>query len=184
LQRRVTTAVVAVQVRADDELKRRGAEQVAHERERLRRVGDVPGVHDRRRSRREHDVVRRQPAALEHGDAGRQLDACAHRAVRSSRLRILPTLVLGRSSRNSMYLGTLYPVKFWRQYFMTSSSVRIGSLFTTKTLMASPCFSSATPMAAHSTTPGHREITFSSSFGKTLKPLTRIMSFLRSTILV
>ena len=28
------------------------------------------------------------------------------------------------------------------------------------------------------------EMTFSSSFGKTLKPLTRIMSFLRSTILV
>ena len=53
-----------------------------------------------------------------------------------------------------------------------------------KILMASPCFSSATPMAAHSTTPGHSETTFSSSFGKTLKPLTLIMSFLRSTILV
>ena len=48
---------------------------------------------------------------------------------------------------------------------------------------ASPAFSSGMPTAAHSRMPGICVITSSTSLGYTLKPLTRIMSFLRSTIL-
>ncbi|MNP81028.1 hypothetical protein D3C76_1792840 [compost metagenome] len=55
-------------------------------------------------------------------------------------------------------------------------------LATMKILIASPDFSSGTPMAAHCSTPGRVASTSSSSFGYTLKPDTRIMSFLRSTM--
>ena len=55
------------------------------------------------------DVVRRQPAALENGHARWQKTGVghAHLLLRRSRRKILPTLDLGNSSRNSMYLGRL-----------------------------------------------------------------------------
>ena len=83
-----------------------------------------------------------------------------------------------------MYFGFLYPVRCCLQYSITSASVSAGSLRTTNTLTASPARSSATPIAAHSSTPGCDATTASISFGYTLKPDTMIMSFLRSTIFV
>src|SRR6266496_1544697 len=101
---------------------------------------------------------------------------------RNSRRRILPTFVLGRSLRNSISRGHLYPVRCSRQCFITSAAVSAGSFLTTKRFTASPDFASGTPTAAHSRTPGCMTTTASISFGYTLKPDTRIMSFLRSTI--
>ena len=63
------------------------------------------------------------------------------------------------------------------------SVVRVGSLRTTNSFTTSPECSSGTPTAAHfAHARMHHGITSSTSFGYTLKPDTRIMSFLRSTM--
>ncbi|ODN65340.1 hypothetical protein BA763_11930 [Burkholderia cenocepacia] len=67
-----------------------------------------------------------------------------------------------------------------RQCASTSSAVSDGSRRTTNTLIRSPCTSSGMPIAAASLMPGCITSTSSISFGYTLKPDTRIMSFLRS----
>lgn len=96
---------------------------------------------------------------------------------RSSRRRILPTLDFGNSSRNSMSFGTLYAVSSLRQKSISSSLVKDGSLRTTKTLIASPVFSLATPIQATSKTLSLLATTSSISFGYTLKPDTTINLF-------
>ena len=80
---------------------------------RLRRMAGVARVHHAGAVglgvQKDH-LVGRQPVALQHlqvqgaEDRGHGAD---QRSLRSSRRRILPTLLLGRSSRNSMILGRL-----------------------------------------------------------------------------
>ena len=75
LQVRVATAVIRMQMRVDDARESAAADHTRNQRARLRGMRDVAGVDDARRLGRveEHDVVRRQPAALEDVQRGRQM---------------------------------------------------------------------------------------------------------------
>jgi hypothetical protein len=81
LQRGVAAAVIRMQMRVDDALQGLPAQRMAHQRHGLLGMRDVPGVDQHRAALAahavDHDVVRRQPAALEHGEA---LERCVHRA--------------------------------------------------------------------------------------------------------
>ena len=122
LQRSVAAAVVAVQVGVEHQVQRLARQCAVDQGHGLCGVGAVAGVDQGRAAvagvTAQQNVVGRQPAALQNRDAGGQGSwgdwGGRHAAyfvaavgVRSSRRRILPTLVLGRSSRNSMCLGRL-----------------------------------------------------------------------------
>lgn len=116
LQHRISTAVVAVQMRVQEQIERPRAQNLAHQSSRLLRMRAVTGVDERGGTviRRKKNPVRRQPAPFEDGHAfrqARQWHAFAFPADYlpdlNSRRRIFPTFVLGKSSRNSMYFGTL-----------------------------------------------------------------------------
>src|SRR5215211_811872 len=55
---------------------------------------------------------------------------CPRTSSRSTRRRTLPSLVLGRLSRNSMTRGILYAVRFSRAWARMSSAVTFGSFLT------------------------------------------------------
>src|SRR5215471_9181228 len=105
-------------------------------------------------------------------------------SARRSLRRILPTADLGSASKKRTCLGTLYAASWRRQCAITSVWLTLApGALTRKSLTASPVFSSGAPTQAHSAIPAQVAATASTSVGYTLKPETRIMSFLRSTIL-
>ncbi|MCY1548587.1 hypothetical protein D9M68_847080 [compost metagenome] len=120
LERRVATAVVAVQVGVQQQIQCGAPKGLAHEGHGLLGMAAISGVDQCTRPvALEQDVVCRQPAPLEDGDTRSsehfgndrrthvQAVASIQFTARRARRRILPTFVLGNSSRNSMYLGRL-----------------------------------------------------------------------------
>ncbi len=78
LDRGVAPHVIGVAVRVDEPRKRSSLQGVLEQRQRLCRVRTVAGVDERRAALRvQHDVVGRQPPALDDLDARGQVHSCA-----------------------------------------------------------------------------------------------------------
>lgn len=122
LQGSVAATMIAVKMRVEQSVQRPGAQNRSHQSDRLCGMAAIPAVNQDGLIRvRQQNIVGRQPAALENMQPFRQgrwrnqrgsrhqrlRSRRCHTADRNSRRKILPTLVLGRSSRNSMYLGRL-----------------------------------------------------------------------------
>src|SRR6266850_2887297 len=112
---------------------------------------------DRKRARRPGRGLRLR----DHPQAGP-----AYGSTRRSLRRILPTADLGSASMKRTCLGTLYAARARPQCAITSASVSAApGARTTKSLTASPVFSSGFPTQAHSAIPGQAAATASTSFG-------------------
>ncbi len=78
-QRGVAAAVIRMQVGIHHAFERTARQRVLHHRQRLRHVDLVPAVDQRRGTGTgEQDIVRRQPAALEHVHGVGKVEALAH----------------------------------------------------------------------------------------------------------
>ena len=88
------------------------SEGTADQREGLIRMRALAAINqsDRTRPGQQH-IVHRKPAPFKTINAARE-HMPYYFPARNSRRKILPTLLFGSSSRNSMYLGILYPVRF------------------------------------------------------------------------
>ncbi len=103
----IASTMVAVKVRVNNVLQGTTCQRCFYECKCLFRMRGIAGIHDAGCAlSQKHNIVRGQPATFKHHHVWRQRVAHYLPAL-SSRRKILPTLDLGNSSLNSMYLGCL-----------------------------------------------------------------------------
>ena len=168
-----------------EQIERACAQRVPHEPHGLIGVRAIAAVDDqgllvRSTPRNRMLLADSQPRSKTETPGGNSCVLYAQKIKPKARCALFRGAQLATQDLSDVGLGQVVPKLDVLRHFVagqvlpavlaTSSSVSVGSFLTTNTLIASPCFSSGTPMAAHSTTPGHREMTFSSSFGKHVEP--------------
>ena len=118
LQRGVAAAVVRMQVGVDDARQAFALQRMGHQGGRLRGVVDVAAVdqHGAFAPAVQQDVVRRQPAALEHAQAGGLTQRILHRAD-----RVRPGRSMGHDSGGSARGGG-WPWRYHRWHQPKASS--------------------------------------------------------------
>src|SRR5579872_1182103 len=105
-------------------------------------------------------------------------------SARNSLRNTFPIKDLGKLSRNSRILGTLYAVNLcsqnWSKSRLVFSDALIPGFSTTNAATVSPRYASGTPTTATSATAGCWNNISSTSRGYTLKPLAMMTSLIRS----